>query len=137
MVLIVDVLVGTDYGIISESCFRFTSCWHSSAAYCGFMFGFCSIFDRILVQTSLYLADLNPQTKSKPLNSSSVMNEILNRSQSLLTVAANVVKSIVSHFVIFRLLNLALKSDVCALKMCFKVFTVSAKLQSRWYLGRM
>ena len=137
MVLIVGVVLGTDCCTISESCFRFTNCWHSSAACCRAMFGFCSIFDRILLWSSLYLAQLNQQTKIKHLNCLSLMDEILNHSHSLLTMPAHVVKSIVSHFVIFRQLDLALKTEVHSLKICFKVSTVSVKLQSRGCLGRM
>ena len=131
MVLIVDVVAGTDCCIISESCFRFTSCRHSSAACCRIMSRFCSIFERILMWTSI---PCGPQpTKIKHLNCSSVMDEILSHSHSLFMVPANVVKSTVSYFVIFRQLNLALKNEVCSLKI-FKVSTVSGKLQSCWHL---
>ena len=79
--------------------------------------------------------DINPQTKIKHLNCSSEMDEILNHSHSLM-VPANM-KSTVSHFVIIRQLKLAFKSEVCSLKICFKVSTVSAKLQPCGCLGRM
>ena len=58
MVLIVGVVPGTDCCTICESCLRFTNPWHSNVICCRVMSGFCSIFDRILVQTSASLADI-------------------------------------------------------------------------------
>ncbi len=58
MVLIVGVVPGTDCCTICESCLRFTNPWHSTVICCRVMSGFCSIFDRILVQTSASLADI-------------------------------------------------------------------------------
>ena len=131
--LIVDVVAVTDYCTISESYFRFTSRRHSSAACCRVTPNFVLFLIESLCRHSYVF----PQTKIKYLDSLPVMDKILNRSHSLLTVPVNIVKSTVSYFIIFRQLNLTLKSEVCSLKICFKVSTVSAKLQFNGCLGRM
>ena len=53
IVLIVDVVAGTNCCTISDSCFKFTSHRHSSVTCCRVKSGFCSIFDKILVRTSV------------------------------------------------------------------------------------
>ena len=78
--LTVDLLVGTDWCTICESCLRFTNYWHSTATCCRIMFRFCSIFDRVLVQTLVSPVDLNPHTNIRHLNCAFKVDKILNQS---------------------------------------------------------
>ena len=88
-------LSGVDCCTICESCLRFTNNWY-------LLWSNIWVFERNLVRTSASPADLNPYTNIRYFYCMSEIDEILNRTQSLLTVTAYIMKSIISHFGMFN-----------------------------------